>query len=128
MSGRCYTPEELEKRTKEIGKGTIEPVRNRVTTEEGEEFLKIIRNSEYCVIQQLNKSPAQISILVLLLSFDVHCETLLKVLKETCVPTGVTKSSFEGMVSMVLATNWISFTNDEYHQKVEGILCACTLW
>ena len=78
---------------------------NRVTTEEGEEFLKIIRNSEYCVIQQLNKSPAQISILALLLSFDVHCEALLKVFKETCVPTGVTKSSFEGMVSMVLATN-----------------------
>ena len=69
-SGRCYTFEELEKRRKEMGKGTAEPVRNRVTTEKAEEFLKVIRNAEYSVIQQLNKSSAQISILALLLSFD----------------------------------------------------------
>ena len=37
----------------------------------------------------------------------------MKVLKETCVSTNVTKSSFEGMVSMVLATNQFSFTDDE---------------
>ncbi|KAK9997934.1 hypothetical protein SO802_017537 [Lithocarpus litseifolius] len=116
-SGRCYTPEELEKRRKEIGKGTAKPVRNRVTTEEAEEFLKIIRNSEYSVIQQLNKSQAQISILVLLQSFNVHHKALLKVLKETCVPTGVTESSFEGMVSTVFATNQISFTDDELPPK-----------
>ena len=67
-SGRCYTFEDLEKRRKEIGKGIVEPVRNRVTTKEAEEFLKVIRNSEYSVIQQLNKLLAQISILALLLS------------------------------------------------------------
>ena len=57
-SGCCYTPEELEKMRKKIGKGTVEPVRNKVTTEKAEEFLKVIRNSEYNVIQQLNKSLA----------------------------------------------------------------------
>ena len=50
-SGCCYTPEELEKRRKEVSKGTAEPIRNRVTTKEAEEFLKVIRNSEYSVIQ-----------------------------------------------------------------------------
>ena len=49
-SGRCYTLDELEKRRKEIGKGTTEPIRNKVITEEAEEFLKIIKNSEYSVI------------------------------------------------------------------------------
>ena len=49
-SGRCYTPKELEKRRKEIGKGATKPVRNRVTTEEAEEFLKVIKNLEYSVI------------------------------------------------------------------------------
>ena len=34
-------------------------------------------------------------------------------LKETHVPTGITDSSFEGMVSLVLATNQVSFSNDE---------------
>ena len=29
------------------------------------------------------------------------------------VPTGITSSSFEGMVSLVLATNEVSFPNDE---------------
>ena len=42
-SGRFYTLEELEKRRKEIGKGTAKPVKNRITTKEAEEFLKIIK-------------------------------------------------------------------------------------
>ncbi|KAK9997972.1 hypothetical protein SO802_017575 [Lithocarpus litseifolius] len=71
------------------------------------QLLDLISNS---VIQQLNKSPAQISNLALLLSFDVHCNALLK---EACVPTSATESSFEGMVSTMLATNQISFTDDE---------------
>ena len=43
-SGRCY------KIRKKLGKGTIEPVRNRVTTEEAEEFLRTIRKVDYSVI------------------------------------------------------------------------------
>ena len=50
---------------------------------------------------------------MLLLSSDVHHKALLKVLKETCIPTSDTESAFEGMVSIVLATNQISFTDDE---------------
>ena len=65
------------------------------------------------MIQQLNKSPAQISILVLLLSSDVHHRAFLKVLKETRVPTSAIESAFEGMVSTMLATNQISFLDDE---------------
>ena len=47
--------------------------------------------------------------LALLLSSKVHREALLKVLKETHVPIGITDSSFEDMVSLVLATNQVSF-------------------
>jgi len=36
------------------------------------------------------------------------------VLKETDVPIGITDSSFEGMVSLVLATNQVSFSDDEW--------------
>ena len=111
-SGHCYTLEELEKRRKGIGKGTTKLVRNRVTTEEAEEFLKIIRNSEYSVIQQLNRLSALNSILALLLSSIVHHKALLKVLRKR-VPTSATKSAFKGKVSTVLATNQISFTDDE---------------
>lgn len=65
------------------------------------------------MIQLLNKSPAQISILALLLSSKVHCEALLKVLKETRVFVGIIDSSFGGMVSLMLATNQVSFFDDE---------------
>ena len=116
-SGRCYTPKELEKRRKKIGKGMAELVRNRVTTKEAEEFLKTIWKADNSVIQQLNISLAQISILALLLSFEVHCEALLKVLMEMHVPTGIKNFSFEGMVLLVLATNQVSFSDDKLPPK-----------
>ena len=43
----------------------------------------------------------------------VYREALLKVLKEMHVPTGIIDSSFKGMVSLVLATNQVSFLDDE---------------
>ena len=69
------------------------------------------------MIQQLNKSPTQIYILALLLSLEVHREALLKLLKEMHVPTGITDSFFKGMVSLMLATNLVSFSNDEFPPK-----------
>ena len=103
---------------KEISKSIAKPVRNRVPTKEAEEFSKTIKKANYILIQQLNKSPAQISILALLLSSEVHREALLKVLKETHVPTSITDSSFKGMVSLVLATNEVSFS--DYELPLEG--------
>ena len=51
--------------------------------------------------------------MALLLSSEAYHNALLKVLKETCVPISATKSAFGGMVSTVLATNQISFTDGE---------------
>ena len=79
----------------------------------------------------MNKSLTQISILTLLLSSEVRREALLKVLKETHVPTGITNSFFEGMVSLVLATNQVSFSNDKLppegkdHTLVMHIVVKC---
>ena len=44
-------------------------------------------------------------------------QPVLKVLKETGVPTSATKFAFKGMVSIVLVTNQISFTDDELPSK-----------
>ena len=52
-------------------------------------------------------------------------------LKETNVPTGITDSSFEGMVSLVLAINQVSFSDDEWppegkdHTLVMHIVVKC---
>ena len=82
------------------------------------------------MIQQLKKSLTQISILALLLSFEVLRETLLKVLKETHVLSGITDSSFKGMVSLVLATNQVSFDDKlplegRDHTLVMHIIVKC---
>uniref|UniRef100_A0A2N9F6D8 Retrotransposon gag domain-containing protein n=1 Tax=Fagus sylvatica TaxID=28930 RepID=A0A2N9F6D8_FAGSY len=46
-SGRCYTPEELEKRRKEIGKTVEDPAKTKVAEDEAAGFLK--DNQEYCL-------------------------------------------------------------------------------
>ena len=79
----------------------------------------------------MKKSPVQTFILALLLSSEVHHEALLKVLKETHVPTSITDSSFKGMVSLVLATNQVSFLDDKLplegrdHTLVMHIVVKC---
>ncbi len=50
-SGRCYTPEELEKRRKEMGKATEDLTRTKVAEEEATDFLRIIKSSEYNVVK-----------------------------------------------------------------------------
>ena len=88
-SGRCYaldmtekvTPEKLsipaneeqflknkerpsrEKKGKD--KEVLESTSKPVTEKEASEFLKFIKHSEYIVIEQLNKTPARISLLSL---------------------------------------------------------------
>ena len=45
-SGRCYTPEELERRRKEIGKAVEEPAKTKAAEDEAADFLRIIKSSE----------------------------------------------------------------------------------
>ncbi|PKI61602.1 hypothetical protein CRG98_017977, partial [Punica granatum] len=50
----------------------------KVTKEEAEAFMKIIKASEYKVVEQVAKSPAHNSLLALLLSSEPHREALLR--------------------------------------------------
>uniref|UniRef100_A0A2N9F0R4 RNA-directed DNA polymerase n=1 Tax=Fagus sylvatica TaxID=28930 RepID=A0A2N9F0R4_FAGSY len=80
-SGRCYTPEELEKRRKEIGKSAEDPAKTKVAEDEAAGFLE-----------------------------DNQEKALLKVLNEAYVPEDITGPSFENMtndriVSRVLIDN-----------------------
>ena len=51
-----------------------------VSIKEVYEFLKLIRQSEYSIVEHLHQQPTKISILSLLLNLDSHREALLKVL------------------------------------------------
>ncbi|PKI60850.1 hypothetical protein CRG98_018758, partial [Punica granatum] len=58
----------------------------KVTEEEAEAFMKVIKASEYKVVEQMAKSPAHISLLALLLGSEPHREALLRVLTAAQVP------------------------------------------
>ena len=59
--------------------------RKEVSLEEANEFLRIIQQSEFKIIEQLNKTPARVSLLELLMSFEPHQALLVKVLNEAHV-------------------------------------------
>ena len=53
---------------------------------EMEEILKIIKKSDYNVVEQLGKTPSKISMLALLLCSEAHAKALVKFIKTAHVP------------------------------------------
>ncbi|PKI31817.1 hypothetical protein CRG98_047792, partial [Punica granatum] len=102
----------------------------KVTEEEAEAFMKIIKASEYKVVEQMAKSPAHISLLALLLSLEPHREALLRVLTAAQVPKGTTPDRIEGTFNSIFS-NTISFSEDELpsegcaHSRALHIVCKC---
>ena len=56
-----------------------------IYAEEATEFLRIIQQSEFKVIEQLNKNPARISLLGLLMNSEPHRALLVMILNEAHV-------------------------------------------
>jgi hypothetical protein len=60
-----------------------------VIEEDSNEFLKLIKHSEYCIVDQLKKTPAKISFISLILSFELYQNALQKVLNEAYIPQDI---------------------------------------
>jgi hypothetical protein len=124
-SGRCFTPEELENHRKAKGNNMVElaktdEINKPVSDEEANEFLKLMRHNEYSVVDQLKKTPARISLLSLMLSSELHRNSLQKVLNEAYVPQDITQDSIEHLVGRIQATNYLYFTDDELDHEGTG--------
>ncbi|XP_070031043.1 uncharacterized protein [Nicotiana tomentosiformis] len=100
-SGRCFTPEELRKANPY--KDSQIPVKKSFTEEEAEEFLKKMKVQDYSIVEQLRKTPAQISLLSLLIHSDDHRRALMKISNEAHVPDKITANHLEK----------IAFSDDE---------------
>ncbi|PKI74262.1 hypothetical protein CRG98_005345, partial [Punica granatum] len=102
----------------------------KVTEEEAEALMKIIKASEYKVVEQMAKSPAHISLLALLLNSQPHREALLRVLTAAQVPKGTTPDRIEETINSIFS-NTISFSDDELpsegcvHSRALHIVCKC---
>ena len=88
-------------------------VNKPVTEEETNEFLKLMKHSEYCIVDQLKKTLAKISIMSLILSSELHQNALQKVLNEANVPQDIEQKAMKHLVGRIHAANYFYFTKDE---------------
>ncbi|XP_075086717.1 uncharacterized protein LOC142169417 [Nicotiana tabacum] len=110
-SGRCFTPEELRK-AKPFKDGHVS-VKKPVNEEEAEEFLKKIKMQDYSIVKQLRKTPAQITLLSLLIHSDDHRKALMKILNEAHVPDKITVNHLEKIANKIFEANRITLSDDE---------------
>ncbi|XP_019234623.1 PREDICTED: uncharacterized protein LOC109215064 [Nicotiana attenuata] len=87
------------------------PLKKPVSAEEAEEFFRKMKTADYDVIDQLRKSPSQVSLLSLLVSSTKHQKVLIKTLNEAYVPI---KTTFEQLERMVDEVNQISFSKNDF--------------
>ncbi|XP_050877528.1 uncharacterized protein LOC127081300 [Lathyrus oleraceus] len=115
-SGRIYTPEfnvtpQGPAKESTVVAPTKEP--EVVQSEDDVEFLKLIKKSDYKVVDQLHQTPSKISILSLLLNSQAHREALFKVLAQAHVTQSITVDQFDGVVANITACNTLSFSGEE---------------
>ncbi|KAK8683071.1 hypothetical protein V6N13_039139 [Hibiscus sabdariffa] len=132
-SGRCYSAQpNAESIKNQKGKAHVgEPDKNfgeepepeyhkPIKESEAKEFLKILKHSEFNVVEQLNKLPARISMLSLLLSSEPHRNTLLKLLNQTFVPKEISIDMVDRLVGNIAMDNFISFSDEEIPKGAKG--------
>ncbi|XP_071900996.1 uncharacterized protein [Coffea arabica] len=107
------------------------PVKPTITEKETLDFLKRLQRSEYNVVEKLSKSPAQISMLDLLFSSDMHRDALIEVLTKAQFPKDISVDNFSHVVGNVLFTKQITFSDEELpakgigHNKALYIVVRC---
>nr|XP_009610714.1 uncharacterized protein LOC104104354 [Nicotiana tomentosiformis] len=117
-SGRYYSPEESRK-AKQARESHL-PVKERVAEKEAEEFLKKMKMKDYSIIDQLRKTPSQISLLSLLLHSEEHRRVLIKTLNEAYVSEKETVNQLEKMAERFFEVNRITFSDDDLPEEGAG--------
>lgn len=79
--------------------------------EEIEKLMKIIKRSDYKIVEQLNQTPSKISILSLLLSSESHRNALMKILGATFVPQEISVNQLEGVAAGITAGRSLGFSD-----------------
>ncbi|XP_050890186.1 uncharacterized protein LOC127095556 [Lathyrus oleraceus] len=115
-SVRIYTPEfnvTPQGPAKESTVAAPTKEHEAVQSEDDVEFLKLIKRSDYKVVDQLHQTPSKISILPLLLNSEAHREALVKVLSQAHVTQSITIDQFDGVVVNITTCNTLSFSGEE---------------
>ena len=97
---------------------------------EMDEILKIIKKSDYDVVEKLGQTPSKISMLALLLCSEAHAKAFIRFLKTAHVPQETSADQFQDCVASLTADNGLGFSdadltpkgrkhNDTLHVSVE---------
>ncbi|XP_015068930.1 uncharacterized protein LOC107013563 [Solanum pennellii] len=125
-SGRCYTPDELA-----LGGQKKDHAKRPISEAEAEEFWRRMQPKDYSIVKHLEKTPAQISVWALLMSFWSHRQALMKALDDTYVPSGTSSDNVAAMIHQVIRGHRISFCDDELpaegrsHNKALHVTVIC---
>ena len=118
--------------TERFVEGKKDHGKKEVSLEEASKFLRIIQQSEFKVIEQINKTPARVSLLELLMSSEPHRALLVKVLNEAHVAQDISMEGFEGIINNITANNYLTFAEEEIPARGEGIIgiymCQSNAW
>nr|XP_016465488.1 PREDICTED: uncharacterized protein LOC107788321 [Nicotiana tabacum] len=107
------------------------PLKKPVSDEEAEEFFRKMKTADYEIIDQLRKSPAQVSLLSLLMNSTEHQKVLIKTLSEAYVPIETTVEQLERMAERFFMINQISFSKNDLppegtaHNKALHLTVKC---
>ena len=82
-----------------------------------EEILKIIKKSDYNVVEQLGQTPSKISMLSLLLCSEAHAKALIAFLKTAHVPQETSADQFKDCVASLTADNGLGFSDADLTAK-----------
>ena len=99
--------------------------------EDCDEMMRLIKRSEYNVVDQLLQSPSKISVLSLLMNSEPYREALQKVLDVAYVDHDVTIEQFDSIVANITACNNLSFCDvdlpeeGKYHNLALHISMNC---
>ncbi|XP_050915718.1 uncharacterized protein LOC127130797 [Lathyrus oleraceus] len=115
-----------------VEKEQVEDHKKGITFEESQEFLKLIKKSDFKIVDQLNQTSSKISIMYLLLSSEDHRKALLKVLNAAHVMQDITVDQFDDVVANITASKYLVFNEVELppegnaHNKALHISVTCT--
>ncbi|XP_058775560.1 uncharacterized protein LOC131649822 [Vicia villosa] len=102
-----------------------------VVNKDAEEFLALIKKSDYRVVDQLHQTPSKISLLSLLVHSEKHRDALMKILNAAHVTKDIIVNQFDGMVANLTARACLSFNDHELppqgkeHNKALHISIQC---
>ncbi|XP_058758405.1 uncharacterized protein LOC131631652 [Vicia villosa] len=107
------------------------PKDKEATNKDAEEFLALIKKSDYRVVDQLQQTQSKISLLSLVVNSEKHRDALMKILNAAHVTKDITVNQFDGMVANLTVGACLGFSDHELppqgkaHNKALHISIQC---